>query len=606
MTTSRSFFVIPAITARHLYIATASLCMLALSGNAVAYTQDFGNDLALTVDGRATFGATWRMETPDKDLIGQANGGNGFSTNGDEAQDAYDKAGRLAFLVFKLTTDMNLSWQDFGVFLRGTYRYDPVNNRKDFFDDNDHGGAASGDSQTEDDLDSKRDQIRDEIGSNGQLLDAYVYGTFDILGKDLNFRVGRQTLNWGESTFIPNGINSVDSANLNNLRVPGFELIEVFIPSAMAWVAMDVIEDLSVEAFYQWRWERTDIDAAGSYFSSNDFVGIGGNNAEIGFGRCPENSLPGTCAFAAGGSAIPRGPDIEPEDGGQYGAAIRYFSERLNNTEFALYYANYHSRLPVASGNAVIFPGVPGSGRYVIEYPEDIQLYGISFNTNLPWGGIALQGEYSYKQDQPLAIDEVELFLAGLRVGQPSQIGTFGPGQFIQGWQPFDVSQFTISGTKIFGPMPRIRSDQLLLLLETSVSHVHDMPSENELRLEGPGTYRPANPAVAAATGVPQQTDGYADETSWGYRLLARLTYNSVFGVVNLEPTLFFSHDFSGTSPSPVLNFVEDRKQLTVGLTGVYRGAWEGGLGYTYYWGGEPFNLISDRDALNLYMAYSF
>ena len=41
------------------------------------------------------------------------------------------------------------------------------------------------------------------------------------------------------------------------------------------------------------------------------------------------------------------------------------------------------------------------TGNYFIEYPEDIQLYGVSFNTQLGTSGWALQGEYSLRQDVP-------------------------------------------------------------------------------------------------------------------------------------------------------------------------------------------------------------
>ncbi len=60
---------------------------------------------------------------------------------------------------------------------------------------------------------------------------------------------------------------------------------------------------------------------------------------------------------------------------------------------------------------------------YYTEYPEDIKLIGLSFNTQLQWGGIALQGEVAYRQDMPLQFDDVELLFAradALRAGPGS------------------------------------------------------------------------------------------------------------------------------------------------------------------------------------------
>ena len=56
---------------------------------------------------------------------------------------------------------------------------------------------------------------------------------------------------------------------------------------------------------------------------------------------------------------------------------MRYFAPELNNTEFGLFYLNYHSRVPVLSGISVTNSNA-NSARYFAEYPEDIELYGFS------------------------------------------------------------------------------------------------------------------------------------------------------------------------------------------------------------------------------------
>ncbi len=98
---------------------------------------------------------------------------------------------------------------------------------------------------------------------------------------------------------------------------------------------------------------------------------------------------------------------------------------------------------------------------YFTEYPEDIKLIGLSFNTQLQWGGIALQGEVAYRQDVPLQFDDVELLFAALTPfeqglatlratplpttcpeGVPAastltrcgQLGAFGLDQDVPGW----------------------------------------------------------------------------------------------------------------------------------------------------------------------------
>src|SRR5205085_10818029 len=126
----------------------------------------------------------------------------------------------------------------------------------------------------------------------------------------------------------------------------------------------------------------------------------------------------------------PRTADHNPSDTGQFGVAFHYLAHDLNNTEFGFYLMNYHSRTPLFSSKTgtpstststltSIVTGGPlnaaqnGTATYFAEYPSDIKLYGVSFNTQVP-GGIALQGEYSYRPNQPVQLSTAELILATL------------------------------------------------------------------------------------------------------------------------------------------------------------------------------------------------
>ena len=112
---------------------------------------------------------------------------------------------------------------------------------------------------------------------------------------------------------------------------------------------------------------------------------------------------------------VPRGPDRDARDSGQWGLAFRWLGD---NTEYGVYAMNYHSRTPIlsmqntdagtiataagliGSGNPTLALGgaaaLVGKGQYFMEYPEDIRLYGASFSTMLPTG-TAWQGEISYR-----------------------------------------------------------------------------------------------------------------------------------------------------------------------------------------------------------------
>ncbi len=595
-------------------LVTGALAGLAPAAMAAGFEL---GEASVRIDSQFSTGFAVRMEEQDRNLIGRANqtadgqSGLAYSTNGDDGNLQFDK-GDVFAAPSKLTSDLSFNWGNFGAFVRGTYTFDWVLHDEDFLDPADHEGPPD-DTLTPADLAARRDVIQDQVGNDADLLDAYVYGDFDIAGRYLAVRLGRQVLNWGESTFVQNGINSLLAADVNHLRVPGFQLEEVFRPVGMAWASTDVTDNASLDLFYQLEWRPTVTDAAGTYFATNDFAGPGGQTAQIGFGRAPENASPLTvCSDGSPcvpfGAAITRLPDREAKDGDQFGGALRMYLPGLNDLDLSFYAANYHSRLPLVSGRSRPTGNSPSSeSGYRLVYPENIKLYGLSFNTTM-WGGIAVQGEASRKDDQPLQIDDVELLLAGLGVSSqvaPIQGSALG-GQEIVGYRRYSVNQVNLGLTKIFGPWSLIGSDQATMVLEAAGMHVEDMPDTDELRLEAPGTYTPGDAATAAALGVPQQIGGYPTASSWGYRLATRLTYNNVFNRFVMEPAILWQHDVNGTSPTPLTSFVEGRQQINLVLNTRYLDRLEYEIGYTVYQGAKPYNLLGDRDFLQMVVKYSF
>lgn len=587
----------------------AALAALSLPAGALEFEL---GDARGSVINELSVGAAWRVEAQDPELIGRANvtedgeAGTLYSTNSDDGNLSFEQ-GDLIAAAIKLSTQLDMNWGEWGVFVRGSALYDPVLYDHDYFDAADYVGAPTRVAGP-DDLERKRDIVGEQVGLDADLLDAYIYGGFNVGDRYLSLRIGKQVLNWGEATFVQHGLNALVAAETAQLRVPGFEFEEVLIPAGMVLASIDLSNAVSLEAFYQFDWQRTRVDPVGTYFSTNDFVAEGGQFAEIGFGRCPEHSAPGVCPAAPGGSSIPRGPDRHAKDDEQGGVSLRFYTDALGGVETALYAANIHSRLPLIGGRATLagFEGVAGTAQYFIEYPEDIKLFGASFNLQLPFGGIAMQGEYSLKQDQPLQLDEVEALLAGLRVPLPSRLGPFAPGEYIQAWRRHDVSQAVLGFTKITSPIDWLRTSQVLLLFEAGATQVHDFPDADELPYEGPNTVQPRDPFVSAALGVPVQPGGYATDFSWGYRALARLSYPNAFNRFNIEPTLVFAHDVEGVAPTPVSNFIEDRKEIRALIDASYLANWRMRLAYTSYFGGGMFNQLADRDNVSLAVSYSF
>ncbi|MBL8515849.1 MAG: DUF1302 domain-containing protein [Betaproteobacteria bacterium] len=635
--------------------------LLACSGGAQAFTFKTDNGITGSFDTTLSYGVSVRAQNADASLIGISQGGTARSVNEDDGNRNYKKNDIFAH-VLKATHDLDLRYNNWGFFARGTYFVD-FENRKF------NGLGPEG---------------RSRVGRDARMLDTFVSGSFQPFDKKLNMRVGSQVVSWGESTFIPNGINVINPVDISKLRIPGSELKEAFIPSRMLWLSQEITDKASLEGWVLANHDKIKLDPRGSYWSNNDFASDDGWSVIVGFGRrhdfngrAPGNLIPPTAgplytasvpvlgAFDPAASVwAPRSSDRNVSDKGQYGVAFRYLSD-WNNTEFGLYYMNYHSRIPLFSG----IKGTPtsaltsspfigticatpalaalcqtGTATYFAEYPENIRLIGLSFNTQGPWG-VALQGEYSYRPNNPLQVATPELLLAAL--GAPNLITGFTqiPGQpvgatasalvpngtYLRGYRDIKTSQFQITGTKAFPNV--LKADQGVIVGEFGYTKYHDMPSE--LKFNGPGVYLPATllGAIASQAGSTMdsvQQTGFATTNSWGYRLVGRLDYTGGPLGTNWSPRLAWAHDVKGTSAT----FNEGVKSVSMGVNFEYQKKATLDLSYTTFGGGRTYcgtdtaaaaqtslapqiaaqgasfcssaNPIKDRDFYSVVFTYSF
>ena len=581
-------------------------------------------------------GAAMRVSERDELLFSRGNGGKALSFNNDDGNLNYDR-GDLVSLSAKVNHELQLNLEspgaELGLFGRVLYFYDHV--------------VADGDTEhTELSAAAKR-----HAGRDFKLLDAYVTGDVDAGTTPVSIRLGNQVISWGESVFLRSGVNSINPADVARLRIAGAELRDVLVPVPAANAKLGIGDSLFLEGFYQFRWAHSEIEAKGTFFSVTDSAGPGADTIHLGLGdrnrgddrdnmagpRLPE--LGSTRRAVARACRVP--PTGDPGHDGQFGVALRYFAAALNDTELGLYYARIHSRLPLVSfiagdHRALTAPGgYAGSVRYFREFPEDIDLMGASFNGELGATGFTVQGEIAYRRNQPLQVDNVELLfsaysplrklaaqaaalppqnprkrlltgLAGLgRLFGESQTGSREPGEEVTGFRRKDVVQGSLAVTKALGPM--LGAGDVLVLAEAGFTQVRGMEDKSVLRYDGPATYTSGTELFTMRNIQPKtQVGGFADPFSWGYRGVIQATYSNALGPVSLTPRIAFAHDVNGTAPTPISNFIEGRKTVTLSLGASYLVSWRAQLSYTNFFGGGQHNLLGDRDFVSLTASYSF
>jgi hypothetical protein len=134
------------------------------------------------------------------------------------------------------------------------------------------------------------------------------------------------------------------------------------------------------------------------------------------------------------------------------------------------------------------------------------------------------------------------------------------------------------------------------------------LPKESVLRYNGPGTDTKGGADYLSGDlrNPESEVNGFADDFSWGYRLLIRAEYNNALGPVTVLPRIAWAHDVSGTTPGPGGSFIDGRKTLTMGVGFNYLQKWVFDLAYTDYSGGGQYNLLKDRNFYAASVRYSF
>lgn len=614
-------------------------------------------DLELNIDTTLSYGQSYRVSDYDREIIGRSPDpagvglmgvgssivGTAFSENVDDGNQNFDQG--IIGNTIRFTSEIDAQYKNFGIFSR-------VSGFKDFVNDD------AGDRTP---LSAKAERL---VAENLDLHDLYFWTEFELGKMPLMLRVGEQVISWGESTFIQNGINVINPFDVSKLRTPGSEIRDALLPVGIVSLSVGATENLTVDGYYQYDWERTILEPPGSFFSTNDFVGDGGDRVLLGFGDASDrgtlfgavnaagiNAVAGATVVDPSGFdddflAISRAPDQRPDNGGEFGVSLKYFAESLNDTELGLYFINHHSRTPIISARtgtaaaaaqagaaAVALAGVPATAafagsvatdvyaqtaNYFIEYPEDIQRLGLSFNTQFK--GIAFQGEYTFINDAPLQIDDVEILFVALCpinavLGMAPGINQIDPGcantatdHVINGFIERNISQLQFTATKLLGPV--LKANTGVLVAEFGITHVHGMPEKGDLRLNSAGTFVSGN-MLQGTVGLhagksAEGFEHFADATSWGYRLAGRLTYNNVFAGVNVLPRFAWSHDVNGNTPGPGGNFLEGRKAITLGMGFDYQSSWQADVSYTNFFGAGRYNLLNDRDFAAFNLKYSF
>ena len=324
-------------------------------------------------------------------------------------------------------------------------------------------------------------------GPSAELLDAFVFGSFDVEETVWNVKLGRHAVVWGESLFGSAHSVSYSQAPSDGMKAianPGASAKETALPINQLSLLTQINPTLSLVGQLGLEWRPNRIAEGGTYF------GVDGVN---------------------------EGPDVNREspiegEGGDVGLGLNWRPTWLDGM-IGLYGRRFDDKGGWLAQSA-------GGGQTRAVYAHDIGLLGVTLAKNI--GGSSIGTELSYRSNDPLVSDSAAA----------------GPANGYEGARG-DTWHGLVNGVTSFGPSQVYHSAVFSAELAWSkLDHVTQNPELYKAR-----GYSPAWDSNATMRGC-------ADDEFMSLALSFVPTWLQVYPGVDLEMPLFLSNNFKGNAPS--------------------------------------------------------
>ncbi|WP_445288825.1 DUF1302 domain-containing protein [Variovorax atrisoli] len=534
-------------------------CLLAATGATHAFTFETDN-VRGSLDSTITIGTGIRAKDPSCTLITQGAAGIGAaagclaptSSLGDQGNLNYRKGDAFTTYV-KGSHELLLKMPDDITFLGR------VNWMRDLTATHTSGYTSGAAPQYL--PDGLASDARGDLRFKARLLDFWVSKTFQLGGETARVRVGNQVISWGESLFLPGGINATNALDIMRLSQPGTQLKEAVLPAPIASFATGLGHGLNFEAYVQARWNGNYMPPTGSYWSVANGMGKGHDAYGL--------------------------IETKPKNGGQWGTALKWQPEgtQLN---LGAYVMNYNDKSLNFSTNA------GGTGRPGWAYPENRRLYGLS--ANMPVGDWSVGTELSYRPRDAVALN-------------PAASGcSFNNGNC---WVDEKKLQWHLTGMLSLTPsnapgvLRALGADTATLMAEAVVVRYPNLKK-----------YYGSDPIAAGAWGWGQEFSAagtpqpVGSKTAWGYNLDFSWVYDgTLIPGWQVIPEVYYFQAVKGRTPNGGGQLMEGAKSVNLVVTFVQNPAeWQASINYAAFFGGkrvfdQPYR---DRNFVGLTLSRNF
>jgi hypothetical protein len=492
-----------------------------------------------------------------------------------------------------------------------------------------------------------------QAAHNLYLYDLWGSKDFDLFGRSARLRVGRQSINWGESLFVAGGVNATAAIDQFRLTYPGVPLKEVVLPAEMVSLAFSPLSGVNVESYYQFRWNANRLVPVGTFFSTSNYIGEGkgpnwfafydprysathggvfapqsGPNAYTGapitnpgqalgvaiannYSFCSAVNVvvaPGgnTCALDLGAPYV--AADQRPPLGGEWGISMHYKPEG-KAVDLGLYYERFHEKSPYLRYLPTTTAAL-GVGQQLV-YPKDHNLVGAS--TNVLLGQWAIGSEVSYRFQDPILVDPFSCVDLGFGGGGANCNGNFATYRETGKWQ------WNTTWWRAVNPSDTDWYGRMVHFLGAQGSNIQgefaliDYPGVANHAFKGLGLLSDLSFDITspAASGIDKNAKHFGTATSMGVVQYFDLTYDgTLIPGWQVIPNVTFSFGINGDTPNANYTWFKHVFDTTYALTLTQNlQHWAASLLVVTYRGGAPNilrNFYADRDWWGASVTYTF
>lgn len=520
----------------------AAAAALLASGASSAFEFDSSNpDVKIRWDNTLKYSNAFRLKDRSPGLsttqFGPAGVVGANNQNQDDGNNNFGKG--LVSNRADLLSELDITGPNWGGRISAAAWYDTVYNRS-----TDNPGISANHSPASE----FTSDTRSLMGRKAELLDAFVFGKFDLADKPATVRLGRHTLLWGESLFF--GVNGIAGGQapldlIKLLSVPNSQFKETVRPTGKLSGQVQLSSDVAVGAYWTYEWEKTRLAPVGSYLSASDSMGPGAERINAG----------PTGTFGRQG-------DLDARDGGQGGLQLRWRVDAID-TDLGFYATRYHATTPSNIYNTL--SGAPPALRassYRWAYHEGVSAFGASFAKTVgEWG---LAGEVSLRRNAPLAS-------SGQSVIPAIGVGTRYDNRDNPGYAVGETGHAQFSWLASLGPS----------FIAREASFLGEIAWNRRLKV----------------TQNAQMLNPNTDRDATALRMVFAPSYRQVMPGLDLTPSVGIGYAWGRSSAVGPGFGVDKGGDFNIGLAGVYLGKWTGSLNYVHYLGKEGPTLDNNNNA---------